>query len=379
MMYEKGRVRLYVIFLASLLFVTVIVFIYWFIYGQFSVYTEDAYVAGNEVMITPQVDGGIVALYADDTDFVEKGQLIAELDCLPIQLLLEEKKAQLGEVVRNVRERFADVVAKEALVFLRQAELRQKQLDLDHRIPLVDSGAISIEEFEQSQTDVDTACAQLNYAKQQLEIAMIQVANTKVATHPLVLEAVSQVKDAFLNRIRCQIFSPVTGYVAKRTAQVGDRVAIGDILMWVVPLDQMWLNANFKETKLRKVRTGQPVTFTADMYGRSVRFHGKVVGFQPGTGNAFAILPPENASGNWIKIIQRVPVRVNFDLEELKDHPLFIGLSLRVRIDVHDQSLKKLTQIVRDEAIYTTSIYQTQKEKLQEFEGMVNEIIGKNL
>lgn len=377
-MTRETKIRLYIIFLGSLVLTAIIVALIWFFYWQFIVYTEDAYVQGNEVMITPQVAGGVAAIYADDTDYVEKGQLLVELDCLPLGLQLEEKKASLAEVVRNVRELFADVLAKEALVFLRQAELRQKMLDFEHRIPLVDSGAISLEEFEQSQTDVDTARAQLNFAQQELQIAYIQVQNTTVQTHPLVLEAVAQVKDAFLNKIRCQIFSPVNGYIAKRTTQVGDRVAIGDILMWVVPLDEIWLNANFKETKLRNVRTGQPVTFTTDIYGRFVKFHGKVVGFQPGTGNAFSILPPENASGNWIKIIQRVPVRVNFDKEELKRYPLFLGLSLRVKVHIRDRSLKKLTQIVREKAIYTTTIYETQQERLQEFQDLVCQIIESN-
>lgn len=375
---RKKRHRLLLIISIIVLVCAILWFCYWLLIARFHVRTDDAYVAGNQVMLTPQVPGGVKAIYAEETDLVIKGQLVVELDCLDIQLEYQDKEAALAQTTRNVKELFEMVVAKEAEVLLRAAELRQAELDFEHRQPLVLTGAVSVEEFEQYQTNVDTATAQLAYAAQTLVIAEQRVKNTTVETHPLVLEAVSVFKEAYLNLVRCQIWSPVTGYVAKRTVQVGDRVKVSDTLLVVVPLDDLWFQANYKETKLRHVRIGQPVTFWADIYGPMTKFHGKVIGFQAGTGNAFALLPAENASGNWIKIIQRVPIRVSIDAEDLKRHPLVIGLSLHASIDVSNRDGKMLTQTPTEKPIYTTPIYQMQSEYLEAMNENIARIIAEN-
>ncbi len=353
-------------------------FLYWIFIGRFYVYTEDAYVHGNEVMLTPQVTAGVKAIYADETDLVEQGQLVVELDESNFLIQFEEQKKMLASTVRDVVGMFQDVGAKEAAVQLRAAELRQAELDFKHREPLVKTGAVSVEEFEIYQTDVLVAAANLVYAEKELEIAQALVEGTTVETHPLVQERVWSLRESYLNLIRCQVWAPATGYVAKRSVQVGDQVQEGETLLYIVPLDDIWIEANYKETHLSKVRIGQPVEYTADLYGGDVKFHGKVVGFQPGSGNAFALLPPENASGNWIKIIQRVPVRISVDPDEIREHPLVLGLSMRTYVDIHDTDGKMLSQVPTCKPIYSTVIYSKQMEQMVRIDPIIEDIIQLN-
>jgi membrane fusion protein, multidrug efflux system len=353
-------------------------FFYWLLIGRFYVYTEDAYVTGNQVPLTPQVSSGIKAIYADETDLVQKGQLVVELDRSNFEIRVEELKKTLANQVREVASLFQDVEAKKASVILRAAELRQAELDYKHREPLVKTGAVSVEEFETFQTNVVVAAAALCFAEKDLEAAKTLVEGTTVETHPRVQAAVWDLRQSYLDLIRCQILSPVTGFMAARSAQVGDQVKIGDTLLFIVPLDYTWIEANYKETQLKNVRIGQSVHFTADLYGRGITYHGKVVGFQPGSGNAFSLLPPENAAGNWIKIIQRVPVRVSIEPEELLQNPLFLGLSTRVTTDIHDTSGKKLAQVPTFSPIYTTEIYSKQLEEMAALDPLIHDLIENN-
>lgn len=371
--------NLWLILLASVFLIAGLAwFLFWIFVGRFYVYTEDAYVHGNEVMLTPQVSAGVSAIYADDTDLVEQGQLVIELDRTDYEIRLEELKKILANTVRETAALFQNVEAKEAEVVLKAAELRQAELDLEHRVPLVKTGAVSLEEFETYQTAVLVEASALALAEKEYEASKVLVEGTTVKTHPQVQEAAWNVRQSYLNLIRCQIWAPATGYIAKRSAQVGDQVSVGDTLLYIVPLDYIWIEANYKETKLRAVRIGQPVSFKADIYGDSVEYHGKIVGFQPGSGNAFSLLPPENASGNWIKIIQRVPVRVSLDPKEIREHPLLLGLSMRVTVDVHDTDGKMLSQVATKEPLYTTPIYQKQREDMKAIDPVIEELIANN-
>lgn len=352
--------------------------LYWIFVGRFYIHTDDAYVHGNPVMLTPQVNAGVKAIYADETDLVEEGQLLVELDTSDYMIAYEEQKKGLASTVREVVALFQDVAAKEAEVVLKAAELRQSELDFAHRKPLVTTGAISVEEYEIYQTEVVVASAALMLSQKQLEMAQALVNGTTVETHPRVLQQVWQLRESYLNIIRCQIWAPATGYIAKRTVQVGDQLAIGDTLLYIVPLDEIWIEANYKENHLRHIRIGQPVEYTADIYGSALKFHGRVVGFQPGSGNAFALLPPENASGNWIKIIQRVPVRIALDGEEIRKHPLFLGLSMRTYVDVHDLDGPVLAPVATMKPLYTTTIYTQQMEQLVAIDPLIDTIIKIN-
>lgn len=352
--------------------------LFWLFVGQFYIYTDDAYVGGNTVMITPEVSGGVVSILADESDFVEEGQVLVEIDKNDFVLSVEEKKMTLANTVRNIAALFENVKEKQALVEVRRSEMKQKGLDLAHRVGLSETGAISIEEFEIANTAYNVSQAYLTFAQEELNAALALVENTTIATHPMVLEAAYQLKEAYLNLIRCDVVAPATGYIAKRSVQVGDFARAGDTLLFVVPLDQIWVDANYKETQLRKVRNNQRVTFTADMYGKSLEYHGRVVGLTPGTGAAFALLPPQNASGNWIKIIQRLPVRICVDPEEIKKHPLFIGLSVRMYVDLHDQTGPRLTEVARIQPRYATSMYTCQKVQMDKIDELICQIIYEN-
>ena len=376
---QRKRRNVWLAVLAAVfLLAGLIVLGYWLFIGRFYVFTEDAYIHGNAVMLAPQVSAGVKAIYADETDLVQKGQLVVELDSSDFLLRFEELKKELAVTVREVAGMFQDVEAKQAQILLKKAEMQQAELDLNHRTPLVKTGAVSAETYETYQTGVSVATAALTFAERDYEAANALVAGTTVETHPLVQQTVWSLRQAYLNLIRCQIRAPTTGFIAKRSVQVGDQVEAGTTLLYIVPLDAIWLEANYKETSLKSLRRGQEVTFTADLYGDSVTYHGRVLGFQPGSGNAFSLLPPENASGNWIKIVQRVPVRISIDPDELLKKPLLLGLSMRVTVDVHDTSGHMLAQAPTLDPLYTTSIYSQQLEEMVSIDPLIADVITQN-
>lgn len=315
---------------------------WWGLIGRFVEETDDAYVAGNVVQITPQTGGTVLAIHADDTDFVQAGETLVELDKADAQLALDQAKAQLAQTVREVRTLFATSGSLAASVELRKADVAKAHDDLTRRQTLTGSGAVSSEELEHTRTALATAEAALSAAREEYASNHALIDNTTVAEHPNVMKDAARLREAWLALDRTRIPAPVSGYVAKRAVQLGQRVAPGASLMAVISLDQVWVNANFKEGQLRQMRIGQPVTLSSDLYGSSVEYHGKVIGLSAGTGSAFALLPVQNATGNWIKVVQRVPVRIALEPEELAAHPLRVGLSMRVKVDLHDQSGRQL-------------------------------------
>jgi len=295
--------------------------------------TEDAYVEGNIVQVTAQVAGTVVAIGADNTDRVAAGQQLVRLNGLDAALALARSEAQLAKAVRQVRTQYAMAAQMQANVQLRRAELNKVQADLARRAGLVHSGAISGEDLEHASESVKTAAAALQAAEQQYQANQAAVDGTTVATHPDVLNAAAQLEDAFITQSRARIAAPVAGLVARRNVQVGQRVAPGTPLMSIVPLETLWVTANFKESQLRHVHAGQQVAMTADAYGRGVVYRGTVLGQEAGTGGAFALMPAQNATGNWIKVVQRLPVRIALDPQQVAAHPLQLGLSMRVEVD----------------------------------------------
>ncbi|WP_322032958.1 EmrA/EmrK family multidrug efflux transporter periplasmic adaptor subunit [Paraburkholderia sp. J76] len=312
--------------------------LYYFLVARFTESTDDAYVNGNVVQITPQVTGTVIALKADDTQTVNVGDPLVLLDPADARVTLEQTEAQLAQTVRQVRGLFADDSQYEAQVAVRQADLSRAQDDLRRRMEVAQTGAVSQEEISHARDAVRSAQAALEAAQQQLAANRALTANTTIANHPNVEAAAAKVRDAYLANARNTLPAPVTGYVAKRSVQVGQRVSPGNPLMSVVPLNSLWVDANFKEVQLKHMRIGQPVEMTADVYGSSVVYHGKVVGFSAGTGSAFSLLPAQNATGNWIKVVQRLPVRISLDPEDLQKHPLRIGLSMQVDVNIRNDS-----------------------------------------
>ncbi len=327
--------------------------------------TDDAYVNGNVVQITPQISGTVVAIGADDTQFVSAGRTLVQLDQADAKVALDQADAQLAKTVREVRSLFATSAQLQATVAMRQSDLAKADEDLARRERLASSGAVSGEERQHARDAANSARAAVLAAQRELEANRARIDRTTVDNHPDVRNAAARVRDAYLTYSRTALPAPVSGFVAKRAVQLGQRVAPGAPLMAIVPLDQVWVDANFKEPQLAGMRVGQPVKLTADLYGGKVVYQGKVAGFGAGTGSAFALLPAQNATGNWIKIVQRVPVRITFDAQELASHPLQIGLSMQVEVDTHERNGDRLP-LVQSAPTYATDVFHSQDQLANE-------------
>ncbi|MBC5768594.1 efflux RND transporter periplasmic adaptor subunit [Ramlibacter albus] len=335
--------------------------------------TDNAYVQGNIVQITPQIGGTVQAIYADDTDYVKAGQPLVKLDPADVSVALQQAEANLAQTVRQVRTLYSNNAALAAQVKLRaadidkaNAEVRRAQDDLARRQSLVGNGAVSREELNHAVTQLanarsalEAANAGVTAAKEQLATNQALTEGTSVDQHPQVLAAAAKVREAWIAAQRAALPAPVDGYVAKRTVQLGQRVNAGTTLMSIVPLNQVWVDANFKESQLRKIRIGQPVKLTADIYGKRVEYRGTVQGLGVGTGAAFALLPAQNATGNWIKVVQRVPVRVALDPQDVNKNPLRVGLSMEATVDVSMQDGKTLADAPRAAAMSQTPVFDT--------------------
>ncbi|WP_130926463.1 MULTISPECIES: HlyD family efflux transporter periplasmic adaptor subunit [Pseudomonas] len=343
--------------------------------GRFNESTDDAYVNGNVVEITPLVTGTVVSIGADDGDLVQEGQVLVNFDPNDAEVGLQSAKAKLARTVRQVRGLYSNVDGMKAQVNAQQAEVQKAQDNYNRRKNLAQGGAISQEELSHARDDLTSAQNALANAKQQLKTTSALVDDTVVSSHPDVMSAAADLRQAYLTNARSTLIAPVTGYVAKRTVQLGQRVQPGTALMAVIPLDQLWIDANFKETQLRDMRIGQPVDIEADIYGGDVKYSGTVDSLGAGTGSAFALLPAQNATGNWIKIVQRVPVRIHINAEELAKHPLRVGLSTNVEVNLHDQSGPVLAQQPPQKASFSTNVYDRQ---LAEADAMIAQLIHDN-
>jgi len=389
---------------ASLLVIALVVFAWWFLLGQWRTSTDDAYVGGNIVAVTPLTGGTVVAIHADTTQAVTEGQLLVQLDDSDTRLQLDTAEAALAAAVREVRglyatsrgnlpllaQRRADLARAQAELARSDATLAQAESEFKRREALARQNFVSPENVQIAQTARDTARAQRDAAasavkastaaiaqtEDQASVSNARVDNTSLENHPDVRTAAVRVREAALALARTRVLAPVSGQVAKRAVQIGERVTPGASLMAIVPLDKVWLDANFKETELRDVRIGQAATLTSDFYGDSITFHGRVLGLAPGTGSAFALLPAQNATGNWVKIVQRLPARIALDAKELQAHPLRIGLSMNASIDTHDRSGAALTTLPNTAAIATTSVY---AQDIKAADARVAQIIADNL
>jgi membrane fusion protein, multidrug efflux system len=328
---------------------------YYYTVARFHQSTDDAYVSGNLVQLTPQVSGTVVAVNADDTQTVRQGDPVVTLDNADAKVALSNAEATLGQTVRQVSGLYVNNDFYAATVAQRQADLARANDDLKRRQAVADTGAVSGEDIAHARDAVNSAQAALDAARQQAEANHALTDRTSIEQHPNVQAAASKVRDAYLNYARNTLPAPVTGYVARRSVQVGQRVSPGTPLMAIVPLNGVWVDANFKEVQLKHMRIGQPVTLTADAYGSKVLYHGRVVGFSAGTGAAFAVLPAQNATGNWIKVVQRLPARIQLDQAELDAHPLRIGLSMDVDVDTHDETGTQLGAAVNTS--YRTDVF----------------------
>lgn len=345
---SKRRVRL-IAFSALVVVALASYAAYWLLHGRYYESTEDAYVAADLVQITSEIPGTVRAVYVDDTQHVERGQLLVEIDPSDAQVAMAQAEAELARTVRQVRSLFAQAEGLRAELREREVLLKAARADLARREQVASEGGVSFEDLQHARDQVAQLEAALHVTRESLHTTVVQIEATDVATHPQVLAAAARVRDAELALERTRIYAPVTGTVARRSVQIGSRIAPGAPLMAVVPLDEAWVDANFKEVQLSQVRIGQPVELHSDFYGDDVVYHGRVAGLGAGSGSAFALLPAQNASGNWIKVVQRVPVRIALDREELAKHPLRVGLSMHARVDLHDTSGPLLATQIRAE------------------------------
>ncbi|HEV2700895.1 MAG TPA: HlyD family efflux transporter periplasmic adaptor subunit [Steroidobacteraceae bacterium] len=351
--------------------------LYWYSVLRLRESTDDAYVNGNIVQITPQIAGTVIGINADDTQYVSAGQTLVRLDPADAKVALDEAEAHLALTVRSVRGEFATTAQLAAAQGIRQTDLETAQKDLARRERLAGSGAISGEELQHARDAVSAANSALLAAQQQFAADHARIDGTQIEDHPEVQAAASAVHSAFLTVARTQLPVPVAGYVAHRNVQLGQRVSPGSVLMAIVPLNQVWVDANFKELQIANMRMGQPATLTADLYGGSVKYHGTVVGFSAGTGAAFALLPAQNATGNWIKVVQRLPVRIVLDPKDLAAHPLQVGLSMRVEVSTANRDGARLPQqTVANAPAYATNVFDDADRQAQ---ARVEAIIAANL
>ena len=364
--------------------------VYWALVLNHFESTDNAYVQGNVVQLTPQVAGTVVAISADDTDFVKAGQPLVKLDPSDARVALDQAEAQLAQAVRETRTLFvnngalkAQISARESDLARAQSELARAQDDVARRAPLVATGAVGKEEFNHVTSQVAVAKTALSAAESGTIAAREQLASNQSLTegitvdqHPNVLRAAARVREAYLALSRAELLAPVDGYVARRSVQLGQRVQAGTPLMSVIALKDVWVDANFKESQLRNLRIGQPATIEADVYGKKVEYHGTIEGLGAGTGAAFALLPAQNATGNWIKIVQRVPVRITLDAKEVAAHPLRVGLSMDVKVDVSKTDGRTLADAAQSTGHATTAVFDDGKTAA---DADVRKIIAANL
>ncbi len=330
---------------------------WWALVGSQREFTDNAYVDGNVVQLTPQVVGTVTAVGADNTDAVKAGQVLVQLDPADALVSLESAEAQLAKTVRQVRNLFATSSSLTASVTMKESDVARAKEDLQRRERLAASGAVSGEELNHAKDTVRVAEAELLSAREQATANRALVDQTTVEDHPDVRNASAKVREAYLTLVARRVIAPVNGIVTKRSVQLGQRVNPGNPLMAIIPTDQMWVNANFKEPQLANIHIGQPVKLTSDVYGSKVEYDGKVVGLDAGTGAAFSLLPAQNATGNWIKVVQRVPVRVAIDPEQLKQHPLRIGLSMEATVDIHNKEGAVINTLARATPAYSTPVF----------------------
>ena len=350
--------------------------LWYFMFGRWFEETDDAYVQGNQVQITPLITGTVVAINADDGMRVERGQLLVQLDPADTDVALQQARANLAKTVRQTRGLYRSVEGAQAELSARQVTLNRVREDFARRKGLAATGAISDEELAHARNELAAAEAAVAGSRESFERNNALVDDTVIATQPDVQAAAAQLRQAYLNNARAGIVAPVSGYVARRSVQVGQRVQPGAALMAVVPTEQMWVEANFKETQLRHMRLGQEVELRSDLYGGEVKYKGRIDSLGLGTGSAFSLLPAQNASGNWIKIVQRVPVRIAVDAKQLADNPLRIGLSMKAEVSLRDQKGTVLPTAAAKGQVFDTDVYATQLHNADE---VIHEIIQDNL
>lgn len=371
----KLRRKLSIYYWTSFALLALIGCLYWVLVWKNIAWTDDAYVEGNQVYLTPLHSGFVTAIHTDDTYLVKKNQILVELDRTDAAIAFDRAKEELAQTVRSVSEMFHQVFAYQSQTEMIKAKFIQGAQDFEHRLRVLPSQAVSLEDYEHAVAALRESFHLLQNTQSLFEKSLSLVQNTTIQSHPLVKAAADRLRDAWVYLRRCNLYAPASGLAAQRSIQVGMWIKEGTPLMSVVPMEQIWINANFKETQMKRMRIGQRAKITVDLYGKGVVFHGKIVGLPAVAGNVTGLLPPQNLSGNWIKIVQRLPVRIALDPEEIQSHPLRLGLSSEATVDLSNETGPYLPDSSQGSPTYRTDIYQTEEEGDQVF---IEEIIAAN-
>lgn len=362
----------------SLVLIGLVCLALWFFYFRFHEFTDDAYANGNMININAAIPGSVVAFYCDDTQLVTEGQLIIQLDSTDYQVQFDKELAALASVVLQVRQLYNAVEVNKANVESKKSSLAKAKFDFENRLQLHHDHPLSVsnEDFVHSKDDFLIAEAEVKLAEKQLETARIAVGNTPLMMHPLIEQQKSNVRAAYYNLCHCSIYAPATGYVAQRAVEVGQSVTPLVDLLAIIPADYVWVDANFKETQLTYMRIGQTATVWFDLYGSKIMYEGKVLGIASGSGSVFSLIPPQNATGNWIKIVQRLPVRISLDPRKVKEYPIRLGISAEVHVDITNQNLPRMAQIPSTQPIAVTKVFDIDMNKVNR---LIEEVIQQNL
>jgi len=373
---KRKRGRALLIALIVFLLAAATWFLLWLFVFSTRETTDDAYVGGNQVGISAQVPGIVTGVFADDTQRVNAGQVLVRLDATDADVALRKASSALAQAVRQVRQQTQSAASADAALGARRNDLKRAQDDLKRRLPLLAERAVAPEEVQHARDAVDTAQSALESAQRQADASRALIDGSDVESNPAVEQARANFRQAWVASQRNAIVAPIDGYVAQRSVQVGNSVQPGQQLMTVIPLHDLWVEANFKESQLRHVRIGQPAKIEADIYGGGVEYHGHVVGLGAGTGSAFSLLPAQNATGNWIKVVQRIPVRIALDAKDLDKHPLRIGLSTAVTLDISNDDGDVLARAPSTTPVAQTTVYD---EVAAKADAAADEIVRKNL
>jgi len=339
----SGRMKYMMVLTGIFLLAGATYAVYWFSSGRYGISTDNAYVSGDIIQVTPLTSGSVTEVLVNDTDFVKAGTVLVRLDRSDAETALEQAEAELARAVRQVKTLYTSDSRLETVVRQRETSLAKAKSDLARRAGLEGTGAIAQEEIDHAAEAVRLAQQALDEANEQLKTSRSLTERTVADSHPDVEKAAALVRGSYLALKRTDIVAPEDGYIARRSVQKGQWVNTGAPLMALVPLNRIWVDANFKETQLRDMRIGQAVELSSDLLGKKVKYHGVIQGFSAGTGSAFSLLPAQNATGNWIKVVQRLAVRVALDKKEIQENPLQIGLSMEAHVNVKDNSGKRLT------------------------------------
>lgn len=371
---KNKRNNILIILTLVMLTVGVSSFFYYQLYGQYHETTDNAYIGQNVISITPQISGIVDAVNVTLTQKVKTGAILGHLNSDDYKLSFEKSKNNLIQTVRSVKKLYTQKKEAQTAVALAKINLKQTKEDLDRNAMLHKTKAITDNSYDKYKYAYKKATKNLQLAKQKEKALKDFIGENSIENNSQIKQAVIALKQRYLNLQRCTLIAPESGIVAQKNFSIGMHVTTQNTLLALVTEGETWVDANFKEPQLKNIRIGQKVILYSDMYGEEVLYHGMVKGISAGTGSVFSLLPAQNATGNWIKIVQRVPVRITLDADEVKRHPLHIGNSMHVDIDTHQKDKKRLENI-------TPSKSQSQfyPQALQEAQKIADELIKKNL